>query len=191
MNNKYLIKIAETDRISDKLRDPDYVRLATRGSFYGAVGSGLGNIAAKAVGATRPGYAKALLVGAGTGLGISSGAKASYKNQLKDQQLHDIKIHGANQRAEIHDLKVNALQKRAEQKDPNQLKKDAINLGVIAGLGTAGNVVLDKVMPKAVSAFPKVKRGLLIGGLGAATALATDYAGIKANNAINKRIDKK
>lgn len=188
MKNKFLAKIAEAARISEKLEDPDYLRAGAKAGLYGVVGAGLGHAAEKALGVAggRLGGLAPLI---GAGVGLRSGVHSSYKSQLREQQTHDIKMQGAAQRNELHNLRVNAMQKHAEM--DVQLKKDAINLGVIAGLGTMGNLAIDRVIPKAVQTFPKIRRGLLVGGLGMTAALATDYAGIKANNAINKQIDNK
>ena len=191
MNNKYITKIAETNRISDKLRDPDYMRAGAKAGFYGLVGNGLGHAASAAVKAKSGSVAKGLLVGMGTGLGLSSGLKSSFKNQTREQQVHDIKTQGAEQRNEMHNLKVKALQKHAQERDPNIVKKDAVNLGVIAGLGGLGTYASHRMLPAASKMFPKLKTGAIVGGLGTGIGLAADYIGIKANHAINKRIDKK
>lgn len=192
MNNKYLTKIAETDRISDKLRDPDYMRAGAKAGFYSTVGAGLGHAASMAVRAKPGSVINGLLVGTGAGLGLSSGIKSSLKSQTREQQVHDIKTQGAEQRNEMHNLKIKALQKHAQEYvGHNQAKKDAINLGVIATLGGLGNYAAHKMLPTATKFLPKIGTGAMVAGLGTGISLAADYVGIKANHAINKRIDKK
>lgn len=62
--------------------------------------------------------------------------------------------------------------------------KDLINTGVIAGLGTVGNMVSDRVINGHWGNAGKA--GLIGGGVG----LAADYAGVKLNKVINKHLDK-
>jgi hypothetical protein len=190
--NKYLTKIAETAGISDQLDHPDLLRMGGKGVLYGFAGSGLARVARSALtgAAVRHG---GMLPAAAAGLGAVAGVGSSRKNQLREQQVHDIKLQGAEQRNEMHNLRINALQKKAqdlELKDPNQTKKDLANTGVIASLGGLGTLATDKVMPAATKAFPKIRRGALVGGIGVGLGLAADYAGLKAKPLIDKQIDK-
>lgn len=62
--------------------------------------------------------------------------------------------------------------------------KDFINTGVIAGLGTVGNMLSDRIINKHWG--NAWKAGVIGGGIG----LAADYAGVKLNKVINKYLDK-
>jgi len=178
MTNKYITKIA-SHGISDKVRDPDLARAAGKGFLYGSVGSAIG---------ARGGGLTSLI---GAVAGGYHGYKSSLKNQLKDQQLHDIKLQGAAQRQELHEAKMH---KMAEEKDPRKGLKEAINVGTIAGLGglaTFGAAkATNKLLPVIAKKFPKVTHNGLLTGLGTIGGLAADYAGLKIGDATNKHIDK-
>lgn len=187
--NKYLEKIAQ-----DKLRDPDHGRMAARGALYaGASLPAAGAIAGGALSAQKAlrgrlgGFIGGAGVAAGTMLPIlaaKSGIAASKKNQLREQQLHDIKVQGANQRQEAHEARMRKM--ASERKDPNQVKKDLANVGVIAAMGGVGNTIADRVVHGA-----KAATGLKSFAVGTGIGLVADYAGVKINNQINKQIDKK
>lgn len=171
--NKYLVKIAE---VSKKLEGSkiDHSRMLGRGALYaGATGYGVSKILPK-----HP-ISSVLAIGAG-GLAFGEGTEASYRNQLKEQQLHDIKLEGARQREELHQAKMN---KYAEMSDKTKdTLKDVAGTGVIAGLGGIGTVAAGKL----AGANPSAKKLMALGtGIG----LVADYAGIRINKAMNKKIE--
>jgi hypothetical protein len=191
MTNKYLTKIAETVDISDKLRNEDKIRSMGKSFAYSAAATGMGAIVQRRLG-IRPGSRyNGLIPAVGAISGAIGGGNSSRKNQLREQQVHDIKLQGAAQRNETHNLRVQALRKHAsESNDPNQGKKDLVNTGVIAGLGGVGTLATDKLMPSVAKAFPNVGRKTRLGVLGVGIGLAADYAGLKAKPHIDNQIDK-
>lgn len=196
MHNIYLLKIVEA-----KLREPDAVRAGGRAALYGGLGVIPG--AALAAGSTAAGFALGhklgnkigpgvggAVLGLGTTAGLATpiisayhGAKASLKNQRREQDLHDIKLQGAKQRQEMHDARMRKMAE--EKKDPNQLKKDLANTGIIAAMGGAGNTVADRIVHG-----PKGGGGKAF-AVGTGVGLVADYLGVKINNAVNKKIDQK
>jgi hypothetical protein len=174
MSNKYLTKVAE------KLRDPDRVRMAGRGLAYGALGAAAGSLATNAIKA-HPASIIGILGTAGLGgMAAYQGVRASKKNQLREQDNHDIKLQGATQRQEMHEAR---MKKMAEiQEDPKRHIKDIVNTGVIAGLGGVGSSVAQKL----TTGHWGGAKGF---GIGTGVGLVADYAGVKLNNMINKKID--
>lgn len=199
MTNKYLTKIA-SHGISDDLRDPDFLRAGAKATMYGAVGAGIGNLTVGAIKSVHPNpttFSRVLggaMKGVATGVGLAAGLKSSFKNQTREQQLHDIKLQGAAQRQEAHELRIRtALQKHAQevtQGDPNKLKKDLIGTGIIAGLGGVGSYAAFRALPALSKVMPKVSQGKLMTGLGTGIGLVADFAGLQASQAANKHIDK-
>lgn len=171
--NKYLVKIAE---VSEKLKEVDSARLIGRAISYGIPMAALGKV-------LTPGANKyKSIIAAGTGLAVGgySGAKTSLRNQLREQQLHDIKLEGARQREELHQAK---MQKYAELSEKEkEILKDVAGTGVIAGLGGAGTLAATRL----AGTNPSTKKVLAIGtGIG----LAADYVGLQANKFLNKKIE--
>lgn len=177
--NKFIVKIASaSDGISDELRDPDFARAGLRAGLFGAATGVLGGTAAGLV--TKSPFGRVIASTMGAGVGISSGLKASFKNQLRDQQLHDIKLQGAAQRQESHEARMHKM----AEINKHQAIKDGANLATIAGLGGLGTVAASHILPVGAS---KSK----IFAVGTGIGLVADYAGLKINDAFNKHMDNK
>lgn len=162
--NRYLTKIAKVRE--EEEFSPDRARSFGRGLLTGIAGVAAG----KSV-------FKSSLAGVGLGaVGAYQGAKASLKNQHRENDIHNIKLEAANQRREFHEAR---MKKMAEE---HQGLKDAVNTGVIAGLGGIGTLAATRILKPGASKWATF-------GVGVGTGLIADYAGIKANKVINAKID--
>lgn len=161
--NRYLTKIAAVREKEEFVSDK--ARAAGRGLLTAAGGL--------LVGTRVGGPAVGLAAGA---VGAYQGIKASLKNQRRENDLHNIKLEGATQRREIHEAR---MKKMAEE---HQGLKDAVNTGVIAGLGGLGTLAASRLLKPSASKWATF-------GMGVGTGLIADYAGIKANKMINAKID--
>lgn len=180
--NKYLVKLASKVEVRDKLDHQDIPRAFGRGVVGAGIMGGIGHTLGRAVGAAK---GKMNLPGAvGVGLGMVSGIGSSLKNQLREQQLHDIKLQGAAQRQEMHEARL----KKVAQLLSDQTKKDAVTLGTIGALGGAANLATDKIL---ASKFAGAKTGGKVFAVGAGLGLAADYAGLKIGDAYSKYTNKK
>lgn len=176
--NRYLEKIAK-----EKLEQPDYGRAAAKGILYG---SGLGASAAAATHLVKkPGWA---LVGSalGAGFGLKQGIHSSLKNQLREQELHNIKLQSAAQRTEAHEARMAKMASRSGNWVSDETKKDAITLGAIGALGGVGSLVATKVVPKFGPKYSNLKTFGIGGGIG----LVGDYAGLKLSDHLNDNMNK-
>lgn len=176
--NRYLEKIAK-----EKLEQPDYGRAAAKGILYG---SGLGASAAAATHLVKkPGWA---LVGSalGAGFGLKQGIHSSLKNQLREQELHNIKLQSAAQRTEAHEARMAKMASRSGNWVSDETKKDAITLGAIGTLGGVGSLAAAKLAPKLGPRHSNMKLFAMGTGLG----LAGDYAGLQLSKGLNQDMSK-
>lgn len=175
MSNKYLTKIAEAGKSRlNELVDPDWGRALGKATVQGGGLALLGNALGKTIGPRSQVFGSAF----GAGLGTVSGLKSSFKNQLREQDVHNIKLLGAKERHEMHQAR---MQKMA-QLVSDQVKKDVVGTGTIAALGGLGTVAAHKILP-AKSGAGKVF------AVGTGIGLAADFAGLKLSNAYNKHVD--
>lgn len=79
------------------------------------------------------------------------------------------------------------IAEQAERPVAEQAKHDLIHTGVIAGLGTLGNVATHRILNPGAPKGSNWKAAVVGGGIG----LAADYAAVKMNNAISKKLEKK
>lgn len=179
MSNKYLTKIAEAGKSRlNELVDPDWGRALGKATVQGGGLALVGGALGKTFGPRAGAFGAAM----GAGLGTVSGLKSSFKNQLREQDVHNIKLLGAKERHEMHQAR---MQKMA-QLVSDQAKKDIVGTGTIAALGGVGNVIADKIVHGVKSPAGHMGKTFAIGtGIG----LAADYAGLKLSHAYNKHVD--
>lgn len=175
MSNKYLIKISEKVEIRKRLEDGDMSREIGRGVLYSAGGALFGRRIGRDFGKSF----KAEQIGATLGAVAAgfSGANASHRNQLREQQNHDIKLQGAAQRQEAHDARMHKFAALS-----NEAKKDIVGTGTIAALGGLGSLAVHKVLPHNASSAKVLAVGTGIG-------LGADYLGLKIGQAYSKHLD--
>lgn len=182
-----LVKTAKEVKVRDELDwdNSDFTRAQGRGLAYlvpsSYVGSRIGglfgnkyNFARKQKGAAIGGIVGGLIGG-------TSGINASYRNQLRELQTHDIKLQDANNRLENHRARM--LQKHA-QLVTDQVKKDVVGTGTIAALGGLGTLAAHKVLAPGSS-------NKKVFAVGTGIGLVADYAGLKIGQGYNSYVDSK
>lgn len=177
--NKYLTKIA---KIRQELEDRDLGRQVGRSFAYSLAGGGIGGHIGRKVAGQR-GAAIGSTIGAIGG--AISGDVASGKNQLREQQLHDIKLQDAGHRHQAHKARMLKL---ASIEVSDQVKKDAFSLGTLVAAGGAGNVIADKVLRSGKLGKPTSAKTFVLGG---GMGLIGDYAAIKLGQGYNNYLDRK
>jgi hypothetical protein len=84
---------------------------------------------------------------------------------------------------------LNAALHKAAQ-DQTNWKHDAIDTGIIGGLGGATSYGVNKMAPKIIGNGMGKMHNAKLFALGTAAGLAADYAGVKLNKAINNDVQK-
>lgn len=82
-----------------------------------------------------------------------------------------------------------ALHKAAQEQQSNW-KHDAIDTGIIGGIGGVTTFGVNKAAPKIIGEGTGKIHNAKLFALGTAAGLAADYAGVKLNKAINKHVEK-
>jgi hypothetical protein len=82
-----------------------------------------------------------------------------------------------------------ALHKAAQEQESNW-KHDAIDTGIIGGIGAGTGFGVQKLSPKIIGEGAGHMHNAKLLALTGATSLAADFAGVKLNKAINKHVEK-